>query len=253
MNDELKQFLKNKLTQEKEKYKLLLANDILDNEEIICILNSIIDLKFLLKYEENDTIYLDLKKFIKTYVLTIEHRESGYDKVNVKLICEKISKTELSLRNNLLCYFKRELTKNAFLDEAIECQGYIYENKILIFKNEQNLLCKIKWLLLLSSKNIKTLSLSFIFLFLIIYVIQLAAPHESMVVFEKKSFDFYKNSFFNDISNIFSLLLDLNDEVKLIPLNFTGILVLGFLKIAYISIFVNYFWKKIVNYIKIEE
>lgn len=253
MEAEIREFLEDKLEKEKANYKTLLESDTVNNEEIVSLLNSIIDLKFLLNYTGSDTLYLDLKKFIKSYILAVDNKESGYDKINVQVIYDKISKVDLTLRANLLHYLKRELIKNAFLDEADECKEYIYLNKILVFKKQRDIFCKVKWLLLLSSKNIKNLSISIILLFVIIYLVQLEAPNEFMTLFEKKYVAFDEISFFNNLANLLCMLLDLNDDIKLIPLNITGIFVLGFLKITYISIFVNYFWKKIMDYIKIEE
>lgn len=246
-------YLNEILKLEKSKLEKFLKHENNDYEDIVSLINTIIDLKILINYNENDSVYLDLKKMIKYYILAVENKECGYDKVNVDLVCCKINKIELRERQNLFYFFKRELLKKSFLDESIECENYIYNNKILILKQSKKIKDKIKLLFLMSSKNIINLITSFLIIFLIIYIIQLKAPVKFMEFYSVNYLQMHSNVFLNDISNILIMLINLNDEVSLKPTNILAIIFLGFLKLLYVSLFVNYFWKKIIDYIKIKE
>lgn len=251
LNADKQSYLTETLELEKAKYNNILTSNPYDYENLFFCLNNIIDQKHLLNYNGSDSIYLDFKKLIKYYIQSSDIKEIGYDNIDISMIDQKLNKLNAEEKYLILKMFRRELRKNSFSDKGQDCEKFIDNARLKYYKENFNLENGIKYLALLSASNIYWLLLTIIMLIILISVIFLPAPLEIMGVIDVSNVYFSKYKFFNNISNILSLLFDLDYKMEVKAINPLGVILLGLLKLLFVSIIINYLWKRVVKYFKI--
>lgn len=246
-----KDFLTETLKNEKDKLKLILKNEIVNYEDAFFCLSNVIDQKQLLEYQNSDSIYLDFKKLIKLYIKSCESKEMEYDEIDVSMIDNKLDKLDIQEKCLILEMFRRELRKNSFNDKSNECDYYIDKARLFYYKSNLNFKNSIKYLALLSSSSFYNLLITILFLIGFVSILFLPSPFSFMSTINVNLVDFSQNGILNYISNIFSLLFDLDFKMEIKAINFGGVILLGLLKLLFVTIIANYLWKKVVHYIKI--
>ena len=244
-------FLGNTLDQEKQKFEKILNTEPINYEDAFFCLNNIIDYKNLVNYKGSDSIYIDFKKLIVLYIKSSESKELGYDEIDVSMIDKKLDKLAVDEKLLILDMFKRELLKNSFSSKVHECNKFIDIAKLKLYKKKKGFKNRIKYLFLLSSSGFHALLLSLLILFVLIFIIFLPAPFAFMETINIENADFSSYSIINKVANILSLLFDLDHKMKIEASNILGVILLGALKLIFISIIINYLWKKIVEYFKL--
>jgi len=244
-------YLNQLIINEKNNLSLILSQDIINYEEAFNSVNCIIDLKFLSNYTDVDSIYIDIKKFIKYYILAVDSRDNGYDKINVEQIYRKLSRLDNTQKLQLLEFFKRELKKSEYIDEISDCEKWINKTKEALCWDNFSLKNLILYLGLVSSRNLGTLTITFVIIIAFTFLITLPAPHPQMETIQAEFINISDSDFRNRVLNIIILFLDFENKLDIKPLNTFGVILLGAIKVIYITVFINYFWKKIVEQIKI--
>jgi len=188
---------------------------------------------------------------IKYYIQALEVKELGYDNINIAMIDKKLNKLNAEEKYLLLKMFRRELRKNSFSDKGQQCEPFIDRAKLKYLKENLNFKNGIEYIAILSSSSIYWLLISVLILILIISVIFLPAPYKFMEVIKINNVHFNDYGLLNNFSNILSLLFDLDYKMEVKAINVRGVILLGILKLLFVSIIVNYLWKRIVKYFKI--
>jgi len=245
------EYLKEQLVEEKENYKTLLMIRPVPHEEIVHCLNQIIEFKFLIKYKGLDSIYVDFKRLIKHYINAANQKEIGYDNIDIPMIYSKTSKLNTLERCLILEMFRRELRRKSYVLKSNDCDKYIDASRMKHYKQKMNFKNFFLYIALLSSSSIWALFASILIILLMLIIIIQPAPYQWMYIIDIKFIDFSKTEIINMISNLLSIILDLDYRMELKAKNILGVILLGFLKVLFLSIIINYFWKKIIEYFKI--
>lgn len=196
------------------------------------------------------SLYLDIKKFIKYYIKSSEKKDYGYDKLNVEKIINAINtsssdkeKYELSL------YTSRLINLNGLESELIEFAKFLNVCKTESLKKETSFGSKIRLISHIASYKLSSIIYILIAVFLLSYLIFLPAEFELFELFKMNYSNYADNFYWNHFLNIFSLAIGIESESVIIPLNGFGIFVLAILKLAYILIILNFLYQKTLNII----
>ena len=103
-----------------------------------------------------NSLYLDIKYFISVYLRNKRKKDYGYEDYDRELLLEYVLSSSLSVEKQykLLVYLKYLLETLSY--ETAWLSGKIYEKKLKLAKEKQS----IKFLLLLSSRNLWTILIS---------------------------------------------------------------------------------------------
>lgn len=208
----------------------------------------------ILKNKGNDKRenYKDFKKFIDYYIEVVKLSDYGYDRLNHNKIEKILSflnfEEQISALNYAISVSARELPehdKNWFIDR---------KNKAEV----QNILCKKQFryypkaLLLVCSYSIFRLFLIVISFLLLVFVLLLPAFDPSCAIF-KITYENYSDKFvLNHLLNILSHFSDIDNDFKIVPLNWFGLTLLILGKLLFILIIVNFIYRKITDKINIK-
>lgn len=217
-------------------------------DDLLSSLNNIIELKKLLKYIGDDSIYLDYKHFFELYLKAVEEQDSGYDHVSINHIIEKLKYLESSERVNSILVFKRQLLLHGYYDLAKECDDYInqarFEGVLSLKKNIKNILNIVILWSALSKKNLLiVLALFYVFVLLIL----LPSPVPQLVIFNSDSHSYSDVRWLNYLLNVLTLFFDLDEGMRVGTNCSFGIIAIIVGKIFYIAILINYFVKNLIK------
>jgi hypothetical protein len=233
------------ITNEENKLK----NDLAPNEAINILYNLISLKNRIHKTKDN---YKDIKSFINYYIDVIKFSDYGYDVINYEKIEKLINlleyKEQISVLQYAISVTKRELpehNKEWFVEKKHKCEiDHIWSQKTI------NLFPKAFFLY--SGLNISRLLLTLLLFFLLTCLILLPSP-KFFFPFFNITYDNYSESFIiNHFLNIFSLFADIDNDFKIKPINWFGLISLVLGKISFIILIVNFFYRKITDKISFE-
>lgn len=148
-----------------------------------------------------NSLYLDLKRFISLYLRSKRRKDFGYEDYNKELLLEYIKcpllTTEQQFR--LLSYTQYLLESLSY--EASWLNIHFRRLQLKLAKEKH----KVKYLLLLSSRNVWTMFLSILILYAIECFILLPAPFQFMGWYSFQKEPISSNSFINHLVNVLSL------------------------------------------------
>ena len=199
---------------------------------------SIIQLKKNIPTLANDgnSIYVDAKIFISTYIDSIEERDLGYDIINTDKILNCIEFVENPHEQLLLAQKSYRLLMNGgFEEESKLLKKIVNVKKTSLLKSKPFCLSKyMKLLLHLSTYNLFTIIITLFILFLISCLVLLPAPSENWAVYEvtyhSYSEVFIINHFVNILSNVFAI----NNQFKIETSSLFGIFSIIILKVLHV-------------------
>lgn len=205
-----------------------------------------------LKAEDNNnqnieqTLYVDIKSFILTYISSIEKRDYGYDKLNIKKIIKAINCCiDSKERFELFLFLNRLLIKQGLIDESKSVQIQLNSVKTQMIKDHSSGLNKwMKLLLHFTSYNLYAILFTLILVYLVSSILFLPTDNPKHVIFsinyDHYSTNFALNHFLNTLGGVFGIKKD----YEVIPLNTYGILLFITFKFFYIVFIINYLYKK---------
>ena len=238
------------LERENERLEGLKAENPINCDEIVHCLNSVIECKHLIDHSGKDSIYIDLKEFIRYYIMAADMKESGYDLIDVNMVDTKLNKLNVSEKSTLLKQFKRELSKHEYIEKAEECDLFIDRNRMKYYLENKSSLNILKYFGLLSASSFPNLILTILILIVVTNIVFLPAPFRFMETIKVDTLDLSDISLMNHLANTLSILFDLDNKMEVVPINLLGVLLLGFLKLLFVTIIINYFWKRVIKHIK---
>ncbi|MFN8229484.1 MAG: hypothetical protein U0V03_01045 [Bacteroidia bacterium] len=258
MTNAEKEYINSLIQIETTKLKELENNKSSTFDDKLACLNNIIELKKLINYSKDDSIYLDLKYFFKIYIKTVEEKDNNYDKISLNKIAIKLHGMELNQKISLLNIFRRELLINHYTENITECDKLIQRTKLLIYCKElsfENKLKSIKNIIRIvaiwSSDSLRNLAVCFIIFFLSSSLFFLEAPNQGFHTINYETETFCTSPSINFFLNLLTLFFDLEHGMKIEAVNAFGVLQIILGKIIYLGILINFLVKKASEFIKI--
>lgn len=195
-----------------------------------------------------NSLYLDVKGFISTYINSLSFLDYGYDELNNEKIKQVIAfltpNEQLPIFNMLhLKYVSLGLETN-WIDSDYK------KIEILLAKKEKKI---IKLILNYASLNIGTLLLVYLVYILLVFILIHPAPFQWMEIFAIELHDFSSNSHLNYIMNTLALITNSdNFGPKVTPLNIIGMIsyIIGI--IVFYVLISNFIIRKIADYMNIK-
>lgn len=234
-----------------EEINLLISEteiEIENNTSNIKLLSSnIYNLVVLKKSAGFEDIYVDIKRFITAYLDSILLEDYEYDNINIAKIFEIIEFLPENKRYAMLNYFNSQL-KSKHLE--IDKNKFIYKKNLYDIQYilySESLLKYLKVLPNILNLKLRYLIFFIVLSFVLLNLIMLPAPFREMEIFDITFHNYFESNFLNHISNCFSILLDIDNDTKIKPLNFVAFISLCFMKIIYILLFVNYIYLRILD------
>lgn len=214
-------------------------------EKRVQILSIIIEIKLgshdIIVQNSKNSLYLDIKHFVSAYLRNKRNKDFGYEDYNKNLLINLIQSSSLSLEKQyrLLAYLKYILETLSY--ETDWLSNIMFEKKLGLAK-ETN---KIKYCLLLSSRNSWTILCSIFLLYIIECLILLPAPLSCMEWYTFQKVPISSNVFINHLVNVLTLHFGCVGNSAKISFTTLGLLFFVLWNVAYIVIGVNFLFKNL--------
>jgi hypothetical protein len=209
------------------------------------ILFNLIKAKSILEASDyKRSLYVDVKKFVESYIKSVDAEDYGYDSVNLSKIEEAANVLDYWPKLSVLLMTRRMLLVRGY--DVEELHAIIDELDCKIAKSERRYL---RFIMLWMSHKWWTLLISYVLYIAVIFVVLLPAPIKEMVMFQVEKKDFCNSSLLNHLGNVMALLTG-NDTISPIvqPVGLGGVLVycVGFV----MSYFIigNFVFRKLTDY-----
>ena len=224
-------------------YKLLKRDDYKHNHQI---LYNLIKVKVNWQlFEIRQSLYLDVKQFIESYLISVDYQDYGYDNICFTKIMEVVDFLEIKQRISIMYYTKRLFYIRGYDIEFIVDK--INDFKIKVAWSEKSYL---EYILLLIGSSFISLLITLLIFVVIISLIMTPAPFENMEIFKVELRKFSTSPLLNQLINSLTLLTG-NENISptIIPIGIKGIVVYYLGLISFYILIVNYVLKKIEKYI----
>lgn len=197
----------------------------------------------------NQSLYLDVKKFVQAYITASDSQDYGYDEINITKITDVCSYLEDEQQLAIL-YLTRRLFYTRGYDQDIIYSEIVKVDKRVSFANRQYW----RWLRLLLSQNFTRLLIVYILYVLLIFIVLLPAPFEWMGCFDVQFKDYCENSILNHVANGLGVLSG-SDSIspEITPNCFWGMLLYCIGLVVFYFMFANFILKKIEDYITLKQ
>lgn len=147
----------------------------------------------------------------------------------------------------LLVYLKYLLETLSY--ETAWLSKILFEKKLKLAKEKKS----IKYLLLLSSRNLWTILISILVLYIIECIILLPAPLPCMEWYAFQKAPISSNAFFNHLANVITLHFDCVDNSAKISFTTLGLAFLVIWNFVYVVIGVNFLFKNLFATFNVDE
>lgn len=196
----------------------------------------------------SESVYIDVKNFIKVYIISIENKDYGYDVLDTKKIIKAISfLPNINNQYKLLQYAYRNLKADEFEEESLIIKNKLNRIKTSILNSNNKFFYSF---IHQCSFSVKTISISMFILFAITAIIFLPAPHESMELYNIKYENYDSNFYVNHVLNIMSKIAGINNKFTIETSSIVGLISLIFLKFLYVIFIMNFLYEKMKDIIK---
>jgi hypothetical protein len=218
--------------------------------EKINILHNLIVLKNHSNADHDN--YQNIKKLIDLYIDNIKVGNYGYDFFNLNKIDEVLKYLKLEEQISALKYalssIKRELPEyenNKIIESLNKTEiKYILTNRKLIHYP--------KALLLYSNTSINRLIIVLIAFIILVCIFLLPANQFTFSVFTITYEHYSDNFLLNHFLNILGIFADIDNDLKIQPLNAYGLLLVLFAKIVFVLFIINYIYRKLSDKISLK-
>lgn len=196
----------------------------------------------------NNTLYLDVKHFVKSYITAVDNLDYGYDEIRLDKIndvCESLGK-----REQLSIYYtvRRLFHIRGYDIECISSRITTLEWQIA-FKEHRYFKC----LRLLIGSNVYALILAYLLYAVIIFLIIHPAPIKFMEVFTVELKEYSDSTALNYLLNSLAILTG-NDSIRPVisPIGFIGMISYCIGIIIFYVLIANFLFKKIEDFITLK-
>lgn len=196
--------------------------------------------------------YVDFKKFIDLYIEVVKSANFGYDDINSQKVKKTLGYLELDERIAASRYavsvMARELPEH---DRSwlIKLMNEATVQHIFHLKQYRQYPKAFAFILSNSFSSLLIFLFSF---FILVNIILLPAHFPSWAVFKISYENYSPNFYLNHILNVLTLFSDLDNNFKIIPLNWIAVLGSIASKIIFLLIIVNFIYRKLTDKIKLQ-
>lgn len=216
------------------------------------IQNNIIQINILSDDKYNSQyLYRDLKSLFRLYILAVEERSYGYDSIERAKIKEYLELLPINQRVSLIRFFGRLLKNHGFEDEVKWIAVEADKAELINLASNFKLKSTFKLLYLAITYNYVTLISSLLFCISVEYLLLLPAPGWSNVIFEVSYDNYNAIPNLNRLLNIFAGLFGVNEDFKVLGINWVGVVMIVTGKIVYILLLLNILVKQLLSRINI--
>lgn len=196
-----------------------------------------------------NSLYLDIKYFISVYLCNKRKKDYGYEDYDKELLLEYILSSNLSIEKQyrLLTYLKYLLETLSY--ETAWLSEKIFDKKLRLAKKQKS----IKYLLLLSSRNLWSILISILSLYFIECIILLPAPLSCMEWYTFQKVTISSNIFINHLANVITLHFDCIDNSAKISFSTLGLVSLVLWNVVYVVVGVNFLFKNLFASFNVDE
>jgi len=222
------------------------------DKEKCASLSAIIQLKQLIALTSKPEIYMDIKLFIKHYILSIDEALFGYDTVIFSNIEKSIVVSEVKAKLSLYVYALKILKANNCDSQAAECQSAINHIKQKVLKQENGIINIIHRFYLLTTQTATSIAISLTLSVAISTIILLPSYTEflSLVKFDTKIYS--KIYLINRLLNTLAVMTGIDDDVKIKPLNGAGVILMILGKGLFLLVIGNILFKQFKSKLNLE-
>lgn len=193
--------------------------------------------------ELQESLYVDIWKFICSYIESVEKKDYGYNLVNVSKIKKAIEfDPDFEEKVNLYNRTIRKLKECGFSKESRKLNSNIKRAYIISLFKSHNFFNVLKAFICCLFYNPLTVSIVMILFFLSYLGIILLLSNESNNLFHLEYNPYFDCFSLNYISNVFGDILEFNKQKFCTPINIWGILIILFYK-SLLVLFAGWFMK----------
>ncbi len=212
------------------------------------ILFNLIQAKMVLNmHNYKRSLYMDVKMFIENYIKASDKEDYGYDEILPQKIMEAVAGLEVNQKLSILYTMRRMMVVRGYDTDSLQDEIRNLRIQSAWLGNcYQKCYAATLWL----SSQWWTLFISYLVYIIIVMIVLLPAPLDSMQLFEIEYCDYSDNNVVNCIMNTFALLTgndDISPNVK--PINLLGLIVYIIGEILFYLIIGNFVYRKIEDYI----
>lgn len=195
------------------------------------------------------SLYIDVKKFIHSYIASAAKEDYGYDEIIVEKIADTIYHiTDLKKQRSLFQVARRLYGLNGYEPDDLSEYVSKLDLKIAISENKYP-----KAICLFLSSNICTVLVSYLLYVIAVGLIMVPAPYKWMELFHVELNEFSSNPFINHVANTLALITG-NDSISpsIMPNGILGMIVYCVGVILFYFFFVNFLFKKLEDFTSIK-
>lgn len=207
---------------------------------------------FKSQLQEYDSIYLykDIKQYINHAVSCIDSEMYGYDKLNRDALVKLIIRLDKKQKLEISSYMLRRIKQAGIADEEVWALAMFKKNEMIYLLtdgwNDNNRVYNtLKLILCTTSYNLLALLVWFVIAYFILFILLLPAWLDCFQFFEIQYHDYFEGQLANHSANILSLLLGMQNDLKVSPINVFGFALIAIGKIFIIVVVVNYAMKQL--------
>jgi len=188
-------------------------------------------------------LFLDIKKMIFYYVGAVDESYYGYyelNEENSRYILEKIGYLNIEQQINVVELLQRKLKLAGFADEAEDFDKHISSLKLKALLKKLSFRNLLKCISLFSTKNVFTLIMAIVIVYVFYSIILLPAPFKWMEFFKIDYVSYASNFILNHFLNTIFSFSQIDSDFSLTPKNFAGVILLIFIKVTILILLFNF-------------
>ena len=194
------------------------------------------------KESDKKDIFIYLKKMINFYIDSIDETYFGYydnNDENSNKLLEKIAYVSVEEQLNLIDFLQRRLRIAGFIKESevFDKNREDLKLRLLLRKKYKNIF---KILGYISTRNLFSLFISILLIYLIYTTMLLPAPLKSMELFQLTYQKYSSNFLINHFSNTLLSFCQIDSRFSIIPNSFLGVVVLIIMKLSILVLLFNF-------------
>lgn len=215
-------------------------------------LNNVIQMKHMASSRQfNRELYLDVKLFLKYYVLSRDENQFNYDELRFTDVQTNIQLADVHQQVRLIKYLVRLLRIHGYDDEMPDLENEMARAEIRSILASKKITALPKLLFYLTTYNVLTIIASCLVYLGVIYVLLLPAPSWSVQIFRISYHPFTDNYPLNHLLNILSGPLSLAEEFKVEAVNCWGFVLMLLGKIIFIVFILSVLFNNLEKKLKL--
>lgn len=203
----------------------LTIKDTIEYKQKAASYNFIIQTKKILGLSTKNEIYVDIKNYIKYYILSTDESAFGYDDVLFDKISYNINLEDPSANLSLYKYTFRILKSNGHDEQAKTCQEQIIETTRQVLKKRNDWFSYIHRFYILTTQSRLSIVVSLLSSIIISTLFLLPAVSPSFECLQYDKARYTDSTLINNILNTISLMTGIDDNVKIHPVNIIGFII----------------------------